>query len=111
MLQSISFSELDTYGKTVPHAILSRSLAFFEEYLQTKAIHSTDDLGDFEGFALRNTSGICFALKHHPEYPPDTMVLYLASTLKSIEIIRLIIDDLDLPTNAIEWQRFDDPER
>lgn len=96
----------------VPQAIISRSPAF----LSNRGISFRTDVDDLNIFQVAELSfnssffgrEVPFAFMHHEGTPENETEVYLPSTipLSNIsEILRLILADLDLPFEAVSWQR------
>jgi hypothetical protein len=113
MLRPMPFSTVNKLD-LVPQAILRKPLSYFENQLHTKVVHGEDDLDVFEGVALSLNDKLPFALKYYPGYPKNTTTIYLSAEVSDVqeisEIVRVIVRELELSDEAIEWQRSDDPD-
>jgi hypothetical protein len=113
MLRAVTFSEFSKLD-LIPQAIISRPLSYFHKQLKIEISQGEDDLDVFEGAALWVDNRLPFALKHYPGYPDNTTTVYLPDEFTDIgeitRIISLIIKELQLPKDAVSWQRSDDPE-
>src|SRR2546422_342010 len=98
----------------IPQAILNRPLSYFQKQLHVEIIRGEDDLDVFDGVALSIDGRVRFALKHYPGYPDNTTTIYLSREFKDVgeisRLVELIVDELQLPQEAVFWQRSDNPD-
>jgi len=94
----------------VPQAILKCSV---ERFAQTfgSFVEDHDALDYFTGAAFSLDNHYQFALIHHRGDRNNTTTVYLPGTMDDVDtitrVVRNIVNDLDLPPQAILWQRAD----
>jgi hypothetical protein len=112
MLHSIDFKELSNM-ELVPQAIISKPIASFDRRPKIVLVDGEDDFDVFRGAALSLNGDLLFALKHYRGYPDDTTTIYLPRGVTDVKeitrIVKRIVQELELPTSVIRWQRADDP--
>ncbi len=113
MLKPISFSELKKHD-LVPQAILGKPISYFSPMFKRYVVKEEDDLDSYEGIAFVLNGNLNFALKHYRGYPKGTTTIYLPSEIRDIskitKIIERIVEELNLSSDTIQWQRRDNPD-
>jgi hypothetical protein len=110
MLRPLDF---DAYGNfdLVPQAIFKKPFSYFRDKLGIMFVNSYDDLDDFQGALLTFNGDWAFALKHYRGHPDDSTTVYLSRDYQNAETISSMVSEiareLDLPRDAISWQRGD----
>jgi hypothetical protein len=112
MLQRITSVDLDEV-ELVPQAILSLPISYFaKKYGEFQK--REDDFDIYEGAEFATGSGVKFSLRRYSGYPKDTTTIYLPNQVSGVKeisaLILKIVHELDVPHDAIQWQRFDDPK-
>jgi hypothetical protein len=73
-----------------------------------------DDLDYFMGASFRFDDEVEIAVRHYQGYPEGTSTIYIDSKVKNVEVIsglvRRILDNLKIPTSALQWERANDPD-
>lgn len=99
----------------IPQAIIDRPVSYFEKVFGLEFTRGSDDLDDYEEatFILEGLNGLPVALMHYRGYPPNTTTVYLPfgfhDVARILQVIGLIAKELQLPPDAISWQRSDNP--
>jgi len=98
----------------VPQAIIRKPIAYFHDVLGIELTSDHDDLDEYEGALLSFNGAWTFALKHYKGHPSGTTTVYLSREFESVEtisrMIQQIIAELKLPSEALFWQRSDNPD-
>ncbi len=112
MLRSVALQDLRDID-LIPQAVIGKPVSFFEQHLGIHFIDGCDDLDYYRGAAMRLDDKLPFALMHHRGDPPETTTLYLSREIHDVEeisrAIRVIIDELQILPDSIQWQRSDNP--
>ena len=108
MIEIIELGELMARAELVPQAILKGTVdKFVARY--GKLVKDCDALDYFEGAAFRLDRQTPFALMHHAHDKENTTTLYLLDNVSDVaqitSLVSKIVEQLDLPPQAIEWQR------
>jgi hypothetical protein len=97
----------------VPQAVLNGSIDDIARRAGTYVDKGVDDLDRFRGVGLK-FMGIPCAIIAYQGHPEDTVSLYMPSAYKNVQQITRFVESivrfLKLDTDAIRWQRSDDPE-
>ena len=113
MLRALPSQEL-VGADLVPQAIVNKPISFFHDELGIEFTPDYDDLDEFEGAFLTFNEEWAFALRQYQGHPPDKTTIYLSREIDNVatisKIIQEIVHELGLPTNALHWQRSDNPE-
>jgi hypothetical protein len=98
----------------LPQAVINRPLASLSRALDARTDHGHDDLDDYESAAFVFDERTPFTLKHDRGHPDGTVTLYLPGDISDVAVITAlvggIVRTLGLGTDALLWQRADDPE-
>jgi hypothetical protein len=114
MLQTINLKELGR-SDLLPQAVIGKPVDYFKNQ-GYRFERDSDSLDEFEGAALALDDGLRFALIHHQGHPADETTIYLArndgngDVAKITSLVRAVLDALNLPPEALVWQRRDDPD-
>ena len=117
MFRQLERGSLDGWD-LVPQAIIGRAPSFFAKERNIESIHGRDDFDDYSGADLLIESdklekAIAVALRRYSGYPGNTTTLYLPSSIVGVDIISRIISvvmsELKIPEEWLEWQRANDP--
>jgi predicted enzyme related to lactoylglutathione lyase len=97
----------------IPQAIIKRPISYFENQFGFKFDRGSDDLDEYEE-AIFSLDGLPIALMHYRGYPPETTTVYLPfgfhDIARILQVIGAIAKELELPPDAIFWQRSDNPD-
>jgi len=97
----------------VPQAVFRQPISAFNNRFPGYMHSGTDDFDHYEGYFFTYNNTLPAAILHYAGHPQGTSTLYLDGRITDVDTItRLIfeiINDLDVPRNALEWQRQDDP--
>src|ERR1700719_872170 len=108
MLRPIKIKELGNID-LIPQAIIKKPISYFDGRFGIHVVDDHDDFDTYQGAALSLNGELRFALKHYAGYPPGTTTIYLSREFEDVaEITRIvakIIRELQLPVEAISWQR------
>jgi hypothetical protein len=97
----------------VPQAIVNLSV---EEIVGKRASVSFgyDELDSFMGAAFKLDDNIEIAVRHYEGHPKDTTTIYIDSREADVdritELVRQILRELQVPVEALRWERRDDPD-
>ena len=98
----------------VPQAIIRKPISYFHDSFGIEVTSDHDDLDEFEGAFLTFNGDWPFALRHYRGHPTDTTTVYLLGRYEDVRTISAmvmqILKELELPTEALQWQRSDNPE-
>ena len=98
----------------VPQAIINRPISFFHDQLGIDFVPDRDDLDEYEGAFLTFNGKWAFALRHYKGHPANKTTIYLLREFNKVEtisnMIQEIVHELELPPDALFWQRSDNPD-
>jgi hypothetical protein len=73
----------------------------------------SDDLDAFEGASFKLDNEIEIAVRHYRGHPKNTATIYIDSREHNVQqitkLIRKILNELDVPVQALKWERQNDP--
>jgi hypothetical protein len=97
----------------VPQAIISEPVETFARIKPATIEEDSDNLDYYKGIAYA-LNDIPFAVMHHRGNPKNTSTIYLPKSIRSVDQITGIIDNIiacfKLPPSSLIWQRKDDPD-
>jgi len=97
----------------VPQAIINMPVEAVIGRL-TDIRRGSDDLDYFVGASFKLDNKIEIALRHYDGHDKGTTTIYIDRREKSVEhitrLIRIILDELDVPVKALQWERQNDPD-
>lgn len=97
----------------VPQAIINMPVEAVIGRL-TDIRRGSDDLDYFVGASFKLDNKIEIAVRHYDEHDKGTTTIYIDRREKSVEditrLIRIILDELDVPVKALQWERQNDPD-
>jgi hypothetical protein len=109
-IQPLDLNSVKEQVELLPQAVLGRPISHFA--LRMPVVEGHDDFDKFQGAALL-LNGERLALIHYAGHPSDTVTVYLPWYIRDVDqittIIGRLVEELDLPREAIIWQRADDP--
>lgn len=97
----------------VPQAIVNLPV---EEIVGKRASVSMgyDELDLFMGAAFKLDHKIEIAVRHYQGHPKDTTTIYIDSREANVEriteLVHQILRELQVPAEALRWERRDDPD-
>lgn len=103
----------------IPQAILNEPVSVVAQRLGAKVQEGSDDFDFYLGAAgaLDDFPGlgkVPFTVMHYRGHPDGTTTIYLPFNIQGIaritEIISKILADLEFSSEALRWQRWDDPD-
>jgi hypothetical protein len=114
MIKPFPLNDLQNKIELVPQAILLRSIWEIAKKLDFKVEKGQDDFDSYEGFgAYYGDLNLIFAVMHYRGYPKETSTIYLPRDVKQVEkiteTIHLLVKEMYVSENEIEWERAHDP--
>jgi hypothetical protein len=113
MLRTLNLRELGR-SDLLPQAIIRKPVAYFESR-GYRFERDSDALDEFQGAAFALDDGLRFALIHHQGHPADETTIYLTrgdgngDVTKITSLVRAVLEALNLPPEALVWERKDNP--
>ena len=113
MIRQLSPTELDAID-LVPQAVIARPVSHFAQTLGLELRHGSDDFDSFEDVALAASGAVKFSLRHYSGHPEGTATVYLPRSWRDVAEITMAVErilrELEVPADALIWQRRDNPD-
>jgi hypothetical protein len=113
MLRTINLTELGR-SDILPQAIIRKPDAYFERQ-GYRFERNSDALDEFQGAAFVLDDGLRFALMHHQGQPANETTIYLTradangDVTNITSLVKAVLEALNLPPEALVWERKDNP--
>jgi hypothetical protein len=95
----------------IPQAILSLPV---QAVVREAYVTGNDDFDRYEGASFKLDNEVEIAVRHYHGHPIDTTTIYIDRRQHDIEkitkLIRKILNELDVPLDALQWERKDSPD-
>jgi hypothetical protein len=112
-VKTLSIADVEGVG-FLPQAIIARSVDRLSHQLRVDFTVGRDEFDDYVGAVFALDGNLPFTIRHYRGHPKDTATLYLPQEIRDVQkitsIIKSIMDGLKLESDALVWQREDDPD-
>jgi len=109
MIKPFPLSKMVGEHAFVPQALIARPIWDLAKRLGADLETGFDELDKYQGAGAILDNSIPFAVMHYQGHPDDTSTIYLRLELEDVhiiaKIISMIVSELQLPAEAIKWQR------
>jgi hypothetical protein len=104
---------LDEPPDQIPQAILN--IPIHEAVKQFGELREgEDDLDVYVGATFLLDQNVAFSVRHYRGHPKSTSTIYLDSNIRDVtqitSTLEHILQELDISTQKVHWQRRDDPD-